>query len=133
MSEARLDVTGEWTGIFNYPDPHPPNGFEAVLREVAGTITGETREVSDSAEDVDKIQCAMLDGTRSGHAVTFTKHYDEMHRAANPVRYDGVLSDEGDEITGRWTIPGHWAGTFMMVRAGGRADAVEREAEEELR
>lgn len=133
MSGERLNVTGEWTGIFNYPDPHPPTGFEAVLREVAGAITGETRECSDSAEDADPVQCALIDGMRSGHSVTFTKYYDEMHRAQNPVRYDGTLSDEGDEITGRWSIAGHWSGTFMMVRASGRADVVEREAEEELR
>ncbi len=129
----RLNLSGDWTGIFNYPEPHPPNGFEALLRDHDGAITGETRERSDSVEDVDPEQIAILTGQRAGRSVTFVKSYDDLRRAQNPVHYDGTVSEDGDEITGRWIIHGEWSGTFLMVRAGGRTEEIEREAEEELR
>ena len=37
---ADLDLSGRWTGMFNYPGPFPPVGFEAELRDQGGSITG---------------------------------------------------------------------------------------------
>jgi hypothetical protein len=38
----------------------------------------------------------------------------------------------GDEIEGRWTIPGAWSGTFLMVRASRQSEAIERQASEKV-
>ena len=127
MTEATLDLTGRWHGIFNYPDGSPPNEFDAELREATGLITGETREPSDGIDDVAREQCAFLEGTRSGHAVRFVKRYDELHRDA--VYYDGTLDDDAKEIAGRWTIQGVWSGTFLMIRPTAHVIADERVAE----
>ena len=107
MSDAAPDMTGRWTGIFNYLDGAASTAFEAELRDVGGAITGETCEPSDGVGDIDPDQRAFVEGTRSGHAVTFVKRYDELHR--DPVAYDGVVDPEGTEIAGTWTIPGVWS------------------------
>lgn len=128
-----LDVSGSWRGIFNYPQALPPNSFEAELREAGGIVTGETREVGDGEDEGETILHAYLDGRRSGTGISFVKRYDLLRRAANPVHYDGTLSPEGDEITGRWTIAGNWSGTFLMVRSSRRAEEAVREGAETAR
>lgn len=117
-------MTGRWDGIFNYPHDLPPNGFTATLIEQGGAITGETEEVGDTDPGEGETLHALIDGTRIGSAVNFTKHYDRVDRAPFPVRYDGTLSPEGDEIAGEWTIPGIWSGTFIMVRQIGAVEEV---------
>ena len=120
------DVTGRWEGIFNYPRGMAPNGFAATLVEQAGAITGETHERSDAGADHGDTLVAVIEGERIGSAVKFTKRYDTLDRAHYAVRYDGILSPEGDEITGEWTIPGMWSGSFIMVRQPGREVEEER-------
>ncbi len=124
-----LDMTGAWEGIYNYPRGLPPSGFRAELRDAAGAITGETEERGD-ADQAGLTLHALIVGTRSDTAVVFTKRYDALARAAHPVRYEGTLSPDGDEVTGRWTIPGSWSGSFIMVRAARRATPVAIEAAE---
>lgn len=126
------DLTGRWDGIFNYPRTLPPNGFFAALVEQAGALTGEIEEPGDEAETGSPLS-AMVEGERIGSQVRFTKRYDALARAHYAVRYDGTLSAEGDEITGEWTIPGVWSGTFIMVRAARQDEAVEQTASEEVR
>ncbi len=132
MSDAR-DLTGQWEGIFNYPRGMAPNGFAATLVEHSGAITGETHERSDAGHDHSDELVAVVEGERIGSAVRFTKRYDELARAHYAVRYDGTLSPEGDEITGEWTIPGVWSGSFIMVREIGRSVEEERRVGEEVR
>lgn len=118
-------MSGSWRGVYSYDDTGESNGFEAVLIDADGAITGETREASDSLDDADPVQCAYLDGSRSGNAIKFVKRYDEIHRAGDPVLYSGDISADGGEISGRWTIHGTWSGSFLMVRASQRETAAE--------
>jgi hypothetical protein len=37
---------------------------------------------------------------------------------------------EGNEIAGRWTVPGVWSGTFLMVRNGGGKETIASETSE---
>lgn len=127
MSDAAPDLTGDWHGIFNYPDGSPPNAFEATLRDVGGVITGETCEPSDGIDDIAAEQRAFIEGARSGHAVRFVKRYDELHR--DPVYYAGILNAEATEISGTWTIQGVWSGSFIMIRPAGQAVAEELRVE----
>lgn len=135
MSGDPLDVSGEWTGLYNYPRGLPPNQFAATLRETAGMIAGETTEPSPSHHTGDGggRAHAFLDGRRNGDAIDFLKHYDAVHRAATPVAYAGTISPDGDEITGRWSIAGDWSGTFLMIRRSRRDTAIERRTAEIVR
>ena len=130
-----LDVTGSWSGIYSYPRALPANGFMAVLRETAGAITGETIERSPSRHpDYDDGEArAFLDGRREGSEVRFIKHYDAAHRLGTPVLYQGTLAPDGDEITGRWEMPGDWSGTFIMTHEARRGAREERQVGEVVR
>lgn len=75
----------------------------------------------------------MIEGERRGFEVRFTKRYDAFRRATTPVHYSGTLSEDGAEISGTWTIPGNWSGTFLMVRAKPKAAAFERKIAETVR
>jgi hypothetical protein len=46
------------------------------------------------------------------------KTYDGLGGVYNMVLYQGVLSADGTEISGDWTIPGDWSGRFVMIRSG---------------
>ncbi len=110
------DLSGDWRGIFNYPAAQPPTEFTATLHDAGGTLSGHTAEPSLRGATI----TARLDGRRSGAAVTFMKLYDdERDGDYDSVAYQGVVDAEGMEITGRWTIPGGWSGSFIMVREKG--------------
>ena len=129
---ANLDLSGRWTGIFNYPAFQPPNGFEAVLRDVGGAISGTISEQDDDPQGSGGTLHSFIEGHRQGSAVTFTKMYDDLDRMPEPVFYSGAIQPDGNEIDGRWEIPGHWGGTFLMVRNPGADEAVEEQAGEEV-
>ncbi|MET1111523.1 MAG: hypothetical protein ABWX67_08380 [Allosphingosinicella sp.] len=129
---ADLDLSGRWTGIFNYPGPFPPVGFEAELRELGGSIAGTISEPDASPYGAAGTLRAIVEGSRQGSAVTFTKFYEDAERLPEPVFYSGEIQPDGNEISGRWEIAGQWSGTFLMVRNPGSAEAVEVEAGEEL-
>lgn len=116
------DLSGAWTGIFNYPRDMPATGFAATLIDSGGVLTGE---VVEPRHDGGATLHAIIDGRREGHRVRFAKSYDAADGDYDTVRYDGEVDDAGLEITGGWDIPGAWAGTFIMVREAGTAEKVE--------
>lgn len=123
------DLSGDWRGIFNYPPTHlgtaPPTEFTATLHDAGGALSGHTVEPSLQGATI----TARIDGRRAGTAVTFVKLYDDDRDGDyDTVAYQGEVDAEALEITGRWTIPGGWSGTFIMVREKG----VEAEAEAEV-
>lgn len=131
-ARADFDLSGRWTGIFNYPALMPPNGFEAMLSDVGGAIGGTISEQDDDPYGMGETLHSIIEGHRQGSAVTFTKMYDDLDRMPDAVFYSGTIESDGNEISGRWEIPGAWAGTFLMIRSGGVAEAAEEEASEEL-
>ena len=128
-----LDLTGAWEGIFSYPRSLPPNAFGCVLRDRSGALAGEVQERGDSEQERSVTLIAMIEGRRNGRAVSFTKRYDDLARARYAVDYEGQLSEDGDEITGRWSIPGIWSGTFIMMRSARRGIEAERRVAETVR
>lgn len=133
MATDKLNLTGAWSGIFSYPRTLPPNQFEAELRDHLGALTGETFELGNNRRNKGQPLHAMIEGHRHGRDVSFIKHYDAFNRSATPVYYVGQVSGDGHEISGTWDIPGHWSGSFLMIRARPTAEQAERRIAEKVR
>ena len=128
--QGEYDLTGEWSGIYNYPAHYPPNSFEASIRDSGGVISGVIRQPGEFFEPAGIMQHAVIEGSRDRSMVRFVKMYDDLSRPT--PHYQGVIQLGGDEIEGEWTIPGDWSGTFLMVRGGKAEEAEEREVGEEI-
>ena len=128
--EAEYDLSGQWSGIYNYPAHYPPNTFEATIRDSGGLITGLITQPGEFFEPPGTVQQAVIDGRREGASLSFVKMYDDLRRPT--PHYHGIIQAGGDEIEGEWTIPGDWSGTFLMVRGGKAEEAEEREVGEEI-
>jgi hypothetical protein len=121
MAEADLDLSGRWSGFYNYPHSMPATPFEAEIRDQGGPIAGETIEPGGDGGTMH----AMISGRREGREVRFVKTYDDLLPAGAPVDYRGTVAESGDEINGRWEIAGNWSGTFLMIREGGAKEEAE--------
>lgn len=127
MSRSRdHDLSGQWSGIFNYPALYPPNSFEATIRDCAGAISGVINQPGEFFEPPGTVQHAVIEGSREGSTLVFIKIYDDLNRPT--PHYHGVIEPGGDEIEGEWTIPGDWSGTFLMIRGARASEAVEKQA-----
>lgn len=111
----------------------PPNSFVARLVDHAGAISGETVERCDDPEGHGGEIIAIFTGHRRGNEVVLEKRYDDLRRAGHVIHYSGQIGEEGHEIAGRWLIPGHWSGTFVMVRERGSEALVEARISETVR
>lgn len=110
-----LDMTGLWTGQYWYPEPwEPPMAFVATISDNAGSLSGTTTEASDIFIGVD--ERADIRGTRSGTSVSFYKYYDGTGAYGHSVTYDGVLSADGQQVEGQWSLD-DYSGSFIMLRS----------------
>ena len=130
MSGEEHDLSGQWSGIYNYPSLYPPNSFEATIRDSAGQITGVITQPGEFFEPPGTVQQAVIEGSREGGTVSFVKIYDDLSRAT--PHYHGVIQAGGDEIEGEWTIPGDWSGTFLMIRGASAGAAAMRRVSEKV-
>lgn len=112
--QGEFDLTGEWSGIYNYPSLYPPNTFEASIRDAGGVITGVIRQPGEFFEKSGIHQHAVIEGSRACNLVRWVKIYDDLSRAT--PHYRGTVHPDGNEIDGTWRIPGDWSGTFLMIR-----------------
>jgi hypothetical protein len=133
MSEGATedDLSGVWHGFYNMPSGRP-NQFEATIRDAAGLLSGLTTELGDTKDCAGQVLQAVIEGRRDGTSVHFDKRYDYLPRAFYVIHYEGVLQAGGDEIEGRWRIPGAWSGTFLMVRGAREKQAAELNVEENV-
>jgi hypothetical protein len=129
--DAEYDLSGQWSGIFNYPAEFPPNTFEATIRDSGGLITGLITQPREVFDIPGPSRQAVIEGSRDGNSVRFIKIYDDLDRAT--PQYRGTIQPGGDEIEGEWSIPGDWSGTFLMIRGSKAAAAEERRVSEDVR
>jgi hypothetical protein len=127
--EAEYDLSGQWHGIFNYPSQLPPTEFQAELRDLAGLITGTTTEPHFAGGATIH---AMIEGSYEASSIRFRKIYDDFDGDYETVLYEGRIDPSGDEISGRWDVPGAWSGTFLMMRAGRRGESVANRVTEKI-
>ena len=107
-AEAEYDLTGQWSGIYNYPALYPPNTFEAVIRDVGGAITGEIEQPGEFFEPPGIVQHAMIEGSREGSSVRFVKILRRPRPADAALSWRHPARRRRDR--GEWTIPGNWSG-----------------------
>ncbi len=122
------DLTGKWSGIFNYPHTNPPTAFEADIADLGGSIVGTIHEPDLYSQPPGALIAAAIDGHVEGARITFSKFYDDSAGYADMVVYSGVLSEDGCEISGRWDIPGVWSGSFLMIRPASEPPVADAEA-----
>jgi hypothetical protein len=131
VSDPEADLSGDWIGIYNYPERFRPVRFHAILHDADGWLSGTTSE-EDEEHSPDAILAATIEGRRENGAVSFVKIYDDEEARPDIVRYQGRIQPGGDEIIGEWEVPGDWSGTFLMVRERGAEESVEQVAVEEI-
>jgi hypothetical protein len=124
------DLSGQWSGIYNYPSMYPPNTFEATIRDAGGVVTGVIAQPGEFFEPPGTVQHSVIEGSREGSRLSFIKIYDDLNRPT--PHYRGVIQPGGDEIEGEWTIPGNWSGTFLMVRGQRAGESVTRKVTEKI-
>jgi hypothetical protein len=116
MDDSTLNLTGQWSGLFNYPEQFLAGAFEANLIEISGIVSGATNESGQCEQDFHLSVSAHIEGQRANNSVSFTKFYDSPLPDYLPVEYTGKLSPEGDELSGVWQVSAAWSGTFIMIR-----------------
>lgn len=126
MGRRTLNLTGDWSGEFAYPrNSGPTTPFLASIRDEGGRLTGTIIEpdiVSGAASVT-----ATLAGLRQGSSVDFTKTYSAPPFGYdNPVDYVGSLSDDGNTVTGVWSLV-ELDGTFEMRREAASEELAEEE------
>jgi hypothetical protein len=130
MNGGEADLSGRWTGIYSYPAQFPPNTFEATIHDAGGLISGVIVQPPEFFEPAAASQHAVIEGSKEGATIRFVKIYDDLSRPT--PHYEGTIQPGGDEIEGRWTIPGDWSGTFMMVRASRAEEKIARKEAEKV-
>jgi hypothetical protein len=120
-----LDLSGVWHGFYNYPIAKEPVPFTATLADADGVLGGTTEEIGNVGDASGLTITATVQGRRSGSSVTWLKIYHGDFQHYDAVRYAGAISEDGSEIEGRWTVPGNWSGTFLMIRAGSLAQTTD--------
>jgi hypothetical protein len=122
-----VDLTGVWDGLFTHPG-HEQVSFTATLIDTGTTLSGSTHEKCMMPACPRRTHNALLDGSRSGSSLSFTKTYDPPGFGYDIVLYEGTLNADATEIDGRWSIPRDLSGKFLMIRSGAsvarRVDAV---------
>jgi hypothetical protein len=126
-----FDLSDTWHGRYAFPRLYEPVSFTAVIRHAGDWISG-TVEESGLRRAAGRLLTATIAGRVTGDEVTFLKTYDVHERGYDAVNYVGRIGDGGLEISGTWSIPGNWSGTFIMIRSRGTPAAVASQVSERV-
>ena len=99
-----MNLSGEWSGVYSYAGLRPPIHFSANLQDNGGWIAGVTEEIATLGEAMNRKISATLQGRRTGASVIWLKLYDRASAVYDAVRYEGEVSADGNEISGRWIV-----------------------------
>ncbi|TVQ09979.1 MAG: hypothetical protein EA368_08345 [Leptolyngbya sp. DLM2.Bin27] len=100
------DLSGMWLGT--YWQRETPTRFEVTLVQGGNTLSGSILDDSYLGE-------AQLSGTVTGRQVRFVKRYLTQNVPA--IDYSGTVSEDGDRITGQWSIAGFDSGPWEAHRS----------------
>lgn len=114
METSVLSLDGSWAGSYGYRGGRLPVAFEAAFTFAANGVdfTGWIRDNGPGGD-------AHIVGKQLGRNITFTKFYispmtDTM---TGKVAYSGVVSDDGNSITGQWKLGIFDTGPWHINRA----------------
>lgn len=99
------DITGTWLGT--YWQNGDPTRFEATFVQGGNTLSGRILDDSMLGE-------AQVTGELVGRSIQFTKQY--LTSSAQPIRYSGTLSEDGNSMSGKWTIDKRHSGSWEAHR-----------------
>jgi hypothetical protein len=111
-------IEGAWIGSYGYKGGRLPVPFEAKF-DFAAQDKSFTGKISDTGPGGD----AKVEGSQDGRKVVFTKYYvaPVTKQRTTTIRYEGLLSDDGDSISGRWTLKSSFfyseSGPWQIFRA----------------
>lgn len=100
------DLSGMWLGT--YWQRESPTRFEATLVQGGNALSGSILDSGYLGE-------AQLSGTVSGRQVRFVKRY--LTSTQTTIDYIGTVSEDGNHITGQWSISGFDAGPWEAHRS----------------
>ncbi|MGB3135747.1 MAG: hypothetical protein WBG38_14770 [Nodosilinea sp.] len=100
------DLSGMWLGTYWQQDV--PTRFEATLVQGDNTLSGSILDDGSLGE-------ARLSGTVSGRQVRFVKRY--LTSTQTSIDYAGTISEDGNHITGQWSISRFDAGPWEAHRS----------------
>jgi hypothetical protein len=121
------DLTGVWDGTYIQPGIGMVT-FLATLVESGGALDGSVTEPCMMPGCPVSTHNASIAGHRSGRAVSFVKRYDPPGYGYDKIAYEGTVSADATEISGRWSLPGApLSGSFLMVRSSKTAETVVTE------
>jgi hypothetical protein len=111
------NLTGRWTGRYDYDRDAAAVPFDVVLDDHAGVLSGDMTEPNTFRRDMGAHLAATLIGDRLGFDVSFRKTYGGFDQGDDPI-YEGALNGDLTRIDGVWRFPDEpeWLGRFMMVR-----------------
>lgn len=112
-------LAGVWNGYYYYNDGRTKVDFVLDLKVENGRCVGRTSERNtfgdkSAAELFGNVTCQMA-GVGPGRVLRFHKQYDGTGGVSHGVEYSGVLSEDGNTVTGQWTIK-KTTGQFSMTR-----------------
>lgn len=107
VTQGRHSIQGSWRGRYFYAGDGTAHGFEAVFIELDGIIEGNILDDGQLGE-------ATVGGKFNFPHVKFTKCYRTP--GTDPVNYQGMMSEDGKTISGRWTIQSAVSGTWTASR-----------------
>lgn len=113
-------IGGNWLGNYYYHQSAQAFGFEAVFIESNGALQGSILDDGYLGE-------AQVSGTYAAPSLSFTKVYP----GREPVNYRGEMSDDGNMLSGRWTISPVCHGTWAAFRNNEDEDEDIREVEQQ--
>ncbi|WP_088890476.1 hypothetical protein [Leptolyngbya ohadii] len=99
------DITGAWLGT--YWQNGKPTRFEATFVQGGNTLSG-------SILDDGMLGEAQLTGDLVGRRIQFTKQY--ISSPNTPIQYTGTLSEDGNSMSGKWTIDKRHSGSWEAHR-----------------
>ncbi len=126
------NLTGVWHGLYSYAVYREPVYFVATLIDAGSSFSGTTHESEIGEKGAPLTLFASVEGSRTGKAAVFTKAYDGSSGWSHTVSYAGMISDDGTEIEGIWSIGSEATGRFLMIRNRGVSESTLRVAFEKV-
>ena len=124
---AAANVGGLWMGSYSYPEGlGPTTPFLARIEDRDGALSGTIIEPNLQGYLGDSVE-AVIRGSRHGVQVDFTKVYDGAADFAHAIDYVGRLSEDGNRISGVWSLE-DLDGSFEMYREAVWEEVEEQEA-----